>query len=92
MKIDKNKLALIIDQVSEDHCNVNTIEFRDDLVEKIHKFLTPPAFKVEYTEELGKLIAKADIELIIGEPGQNITINSLGDLTIVAKSTEVKFG
>lgn len=96
MKIDKNKLALIIDQVSEDHCNVNTREFRDDLVEKIHAFLTPTTIRVEYSAELSaqinELLSNSYIDLVVGTPGESITITSLGDLNISARSLELKAG
>ncbi len=85
MVIDKNKLALIIDQVTEDHCNVNTREFRDDLVEKIYDFLTPAQFIVKSSEIL-------DIEYALAGGDGSIVFMSLGDITIEAKSVELKAG
>lgn len=81
MKIDKNKLALIIDQVSEDHCNVNTREFRDDLVDKIYEFLTPASITITCEEEL-------DLNLDDGK----IAVMTPGGITIRAKSVELKAG
>lgn len=82
MKIDKNKLALIIDQVSEDHCNVNTREFRDDLVDKIYEFLNP-SFSIQ-------VVCASDLKL--GVEDGKIFIASDGDLNISAKSVELKAG